>query len=301
MQHNFFQLLQINHYYFGDAVFEELAAVQLVVRQVGIGAVHNKVQHARQHVFAVLFLQKLFQIVVAKPCVFNVNFADDADLDFFFRLLRQSGKVFRQCFGKLLHRAGGLCLAFKEGVFQFVQPFVGQFIHRTFDGFVRAGSVGKVHQCIAVNNGRHKFFQHGQVQLKARLCVHAVHVQAYNRDIAEACFFHALAQQVNIVGGTAAAARLRKDNGGFFKVVFSAFQRADNLPDNEQRGVANITVDVFQSRFDNFASGVLQNFCLVAAALQCRAQKREMKRQHTRYKYGMRGFHLFCKNRQSVF
>ena len=62
---NAFQMLKIPHSTLVSTVFKKAAAVQLIVRQLRIHAVHHKVKHAGQHVFTVLLLQEFFQIIIA--------------------------------------------------------------------------------------------------------------------------------------------------------------------------------------------------------------------------------------------
>ena len=57
-----------------------------------------------------------------------------------------------------------------------------------------------------------------------------------------------LAQQVDVVGGAAAAAGLGDEQGGVLQVVFAAVQSVQKLADDQQRRVAGVVVDILQAQ-----------------------------------------------------
>ena len=73
-------------------------------------------------------------------------------------------------------------------------------------------------------------------------------VQAGHRDTGVARLDQRLAQQMDVVGGTAAAAGLGDEQGRVVEVVLAAVQRIEELADDQQRRIAGVVVDVFQAQ-----------------------------------------------------
>ena len=109
--------------------------------------------------------------------------------------------------------------------------------------------------------------------MEARLLLQTIDIEADNRDVSKAGFFQSLAQQIDIVGGTAAATGLGDNQRGMLQIIFAAFQSVYQLADNKQCRIADIIVDVFQTGFDYLAAGVVQNLGFVATAYECCLQQ----------------------------
>ena len=133
--------------------------------------------------------------------------------------------------------------------------------------------IRQVHQGIAVNNSSQKLMHHGCIQVEAGLLLQTVDVEADDRDVRKAGFFQSLAQQIDIVGGTAAATGLGDNQRSVLQVIFATFQSVYQLADNKQCRIADIIIDVFQTGFDYLAAGVVQNLGFVAAAYECCLQQ----------------------------
>ena len=85
-------------------------------------------------------------------------------------------------------------------------------------------------------------------------------------NIAVARLDERLAQQLDVVGRTAAAAGLGDEQRQLVvQIVFAAVQRVEELPDDEQRRVAGVVVDVFQAQLRDLAAAVAEHLGLVAA------------------------------------
>ena len=69
---------------------------------------------------------------------------------------------------------------------------------------------------------------------------------------------------MNVVRSTAAAARLGDDERRFMQIIFAAVQRVHHLADGEQRRVAGIVVDIFQTLIHNLTAARLENLHVVA-------------------------------------
>ena len=74
-----------------------------------------------------------------------------------------------------------------------------------------------------------------------------------------------LANQAEIVCGSAHAAGLRDGERGVLRIVFAVQNRVHELADNHDGRVAGVVVDVFEAGFHVFAAGVFENVELVAA------------------------------------
>ena len=109
--------------------------------------------------------------------------------------------------------------------------------------------------------------------MEAGLLLQTVDVEADDRDVRKAGFFQSLAQQIDIVGGTAAATGLGDNQRSVLQVIFAAFQSIYQLADNQQCRIADIIVNVFQTGFDYLAPGVVQNLGFVATAYECCLQQ----------------------------
>lgn len=92
--------------------------------------------------------------------------------------------------------------------------------------------IRQVHQGIAVNNGSQELMHHGCIQMEAWLLLQTIDIEADNRNMGKSCFFQSLAQQIDIVGGTAAATCLGDNQRSVLQVVFTAFQSVYQLADN---------------------------------------------------------------------
>ena len=104
------------------------------------------------------------------------------------------------------------------------------------------------HQHIAVEDGRDNLAQQRQGQRQTTALFEAREVQRSHRYVAVARLDQRLAQQLDVVGGTAAAARLGDEQRCVVQVILAAVQGVQELADDQQGGVAGVVVDVFQAQ-----------------------------------------------------
>ena len=105
--------------------------------------------------------------------------------------------------------------------------------------------------------------------------------------------FERLADEGDIVGSAAAAARLGDENGGVLHVVLAAFEGVDKLPRHAQGREAGVVMDVFQALVDDGARIVAQELDVPAVAAQKIDDDAEVHGQHVRNQNFMRMLHLW--------
>ena len=153
----------------GTAGHQLVAAVQVDVQPVVGHAVLHKAHQAGQVDLAVLAFQKFFQIIVAQRRVFDINLADDADLD-----LRHAGDGNGRVVGgnvvePALHVMGGVVLVVADPALYRRDPLLGHGVGVAPVVLVGVGLAAQGDQHIAVKDRRNDLAQqrHGQRQTAA--------------------------------------------------------------------------------------------------------------------------------------
>ena len=161
--------------------------------------------------------------------------------------------------------------------------------------------VGQQHQLIAVDQAADKPTNQGQRERKAAVLLHA-EAQRDDRHKAEARLFERLAQQVDIVGRTAAAARLGHHQRDLVHVVFSALEGVDKLPDDQQRRIAGIVMYILESGLRDLGAGCFQQLAVIAEAAEHIGEDPKMDRRHIRHQNLIPlALHLLGKHQASGF
>ena len=104
--------------------------------------------------------------------------------------------------------------------------------------------------------------------------------------------FERLADERDIVGGAAAAARLRDHHGGALGVVLSALQRVDELPRDAEGGVAGIVVNVFEPLVDDGAGVVAEHLDVPPVLAEEIDDDAEVHGKHIRHEDLVRMLHF---------
>ncbi len=71
--------------------------------------------------------------------------------------------------------------------------------------------------------------------------------------MAEPCLTKGTTDKTDVVGSTAATACLCHDNGNFICIIFAGQECIHDLTDNDQRRIAGIVIDIFQSGINRMA------------------------------------------------
>jgi len=187
---------------------------------------------------------------------------------------------------------------------QHTQPARHHGVGRAGRLLVGAHLVGQAHQLVAVKHGRHHLAQQRHREGKTAVLFKAGKVQAGHRHIAKARLYQSLAQQVDIVGSAASAARLCNQQGGVLQIVFAAFQRANKLPNHQKRRVAGVVVHIFQALLRNFRASGGKHLGVIALILKGISQQRPVDGQHVGDENLVGVLHLFGEfgvNRKLLF
>ena len=176
-----------------------------------------------------------------------------------------------------------------------IHPFFGQFLRLPSGNLVGGGLVAQSHDQIAVEDGGDGLAGNGQIHLEAGVLLKAREVQAGHGNVAVACPVQRLAQQMDVVGGAAAAAGLGDEQGGVIQVILAALQSVQKLADDQQGRVAGVVVHILQAQLRHLTAAVAQHFHMIALIFQRRRQHGKMQGQHVGNQDGVGLFHLLSK------
>ena len=267
-----------------DALF----VVQLGVVYVVDGTVHHKVHQRGHDRLAPLGEQKLLQMGIAERRIFDVNFADDADLDLLFLTPLHLGKTLEQGAHHLFVLAvPALCKLFAD-VFHAVGARLVAFPCLQF---VRFALVVQRHERIPVKDGVCELQDGFEVHGETAVLFQSRKIEGNDGNLGE-LRLERLADERDIVGRAAAAARLGDEYRRMLDVVFSALERVDELPRDAQRGEAGIVVNVFEPLVDDGARIVAQKLDVPAVPPQDVDDDSEMHGKHIRHQNFVRMFHF---------
>ena len=168
---------------------------------------------------------------------------------------------------------------------------------------IRAALVKDVHDKVTEQHAVSDLNKRLSRQLKARICIffQAGEVQRDDRNIPHAVFDECLAQQMNVIGRTAAAARLRNHKRNLVQVILAGFQRINKLTDDEQSRITGIVMYIFQTALCNLRPFGFQNLHVVAVVLHDGSNQLELHRQHVRNQNGIVFFHVLGKRNMRDF
>ena len=272
--------LEVTKQHLHEQLLEGIAAVELDVLEAIVHLEEHEA-HQRGHVdLAVLRAQEQLEVVVGQRGVFGVDLAHDAHLDLLGVADLDALEGIHHAAQVVVDVARGIAAFAAELLADVVHPAVHQRVGLPRCDLVGAGLVAQQHQHVAVDQRGQRAAQQPQRDLEAGVLLHAREVDGDDGDLPHARFFERLAQQEDVVGGAAAAARLRHQQRDVVQVVLARLERRDHLPDGEQRGVADVVVDVFEPLVDDGLVGVGQQLHVVAAGAEHLLQDVEMDVRH---------------------
>ena len=176
-----------------------------------------------------------------------------------------------------------------------VQPLVLQPLRRPSFQLIGLGLGTEGHQQVAVVDGSQSLPHEFQIHGHTAVLFQTGEVQAQHGDIAVARLFQSLPQQENVVGRPAAAAGLGDDEGGVVQIILAGIQCVQKLADDQQRRIAGVIMDVFQSQLRHPLAAVAQQLHLIAMVLHAGCQNAELHRCHIGNENFMGLFHVRCK------
>ena len=176
-----------------------------------------------------------------------------------------------------------------------VQPLVLQPLRSPSFQLIGLGLGPEGHQQVTVVDGSQSLPHEFQIHGHTAVLFQTGEVQAQHGDIAVARLFQSLPQQENIVGRPAAAAGLGDDKGSVVQIILAGIQCVQKLADDQQRRIAGVIMDVFQSQLRHPLAAVAQQFHLIAMVLHAGCQNAELHRCHIGNENFMGLFHVRCK------
>ena len=239
-------LLHVALEHLAHLFLDPLAAVDVHVHLAVVDLEDDEVGQAGHHRLGPLGQEKLLQIVVAQGGVFDVDLAHHAD-PYLGLPGHGDGLEGGHNAVKVGHHAlEGEALALVHGLQKLSLHGLDGLVSLAPADLVGAGLVGGLYDDVAVHHGEHRLAQGVEPQLEAGVGLQARQVDRDDGDIAQTRLLQRLAQQMDVVGGPAAAAGLGDEQGHLMQVVLAALHRVDELADDQQGGVTGVVVDVLE-------------------------------------------------------
>ena len=292
VDHKFFVLFGVTLDQPSGKRFKPASAVVAVIGFHIRRAVLEKPEYARNHILAALRGEEVFEVVVGKRRVLDVNLAYDAYFYPLFVAKSDRREVRRDRRKVTSHVAFARAPPPTELRGKLARPLFYQFVRFAFDYFVRRDAVAEQHKHIAVNYRRNARADHGQSYFESAVFFVPAKTYRDNGNVPHTHFFESFTQQKQVVRRPAPAARLKEDQRRFVRVEVAAGQRVQKLSERAYRGITHIVVQVFKTRVDYRLSLVPHDFQIVAAAYEYILDKSHVYRENIRTYYRVLLFHL---------
>ena len=204
----------------------------------------------------------------------------------------------------MLHFPGSKAFTGQQGTAQTGDPAIHHAVSSPLFVLVGGHLIAQRTQHIAVEDAGDTLARQREGHLEAAVLFQTGKVQACHRDLRVTGLDQCLAQQMDVVGSTAAAAGLGDEQGRVIQVILAAVQGIQKLADDQQGRIAGVVVDVFQAQLCHGAAAVAQDLALVAVVAQGVFQQAELGDGHVgdedgvgllhlRGKFGIIVFHRF--------
>ena len=230
-------------------------ASQLVLLKLGVThGVQEEIEQARYYGLAALALDNVDHVVVGCGMELDQDLADHAHA--------RLGTLAHERHG--IERADGL--AAQLGVVVAVElrrqlasarhVLLVECVRRTGRGLVRTAAVEHLHHHVAKEHRVHGLLKQRRRNLKAGVVLAQRHGRKRDhRDLGVAALTQGLADECDVVGGTAAAAGLADNHGRLGQVVPTALDGLHNLAGHQNGRIANVIVHVAQAGLDGVVIG----------------------------------------------
>ena len=262
-------------------------ATQLVLLQLGVThGVQEEVEQARHHSLAALALDHVDHMVVSRGVELDQDLADHAHA----RL------------GALAHKRHGVervdGLAAQLGVVVTVElrrqlagarhVLLVECVGSAGRGLVRAAAVEHLHHDVTKEHRVHGLLKQRRRNLEAGVVLAERHGRKRDhRDLGVATLAQRLADERDVVGGTATATGLADDHGRLGQVVTTALDGLHDLARYQDRRVANVIVHVAQAGLDGVVIGRGQQLQVVAGTAEHLFDQVKVNRCHLRAQDGV--------------
>ena len=230
-------------------------------------------------------------MIVCQRRILDVDLADDAHPDLGLFAAGDRREVLEDLGVDLFRREELVAL---EQLGQLLLPCVQHLLGLALVQFIGAALVVQGHQQIRIEDSVDHFEAQCRCQFQTTVLFQSGKVQGEHRHLRE-LFRHALPQQVDIVGRTAAAAGLGDQQGGVIDIILAAFQGFHELSHDQQGRVTGVVVDVFQTFLHHGAGGGFQQHYMIPELFQNADEQVEVNGEHIGCKNGIGLFHFRCK------
>ena len=173
-------------------------------------------------------------------------------------------------------------------------PCLIQLIRTARRHLVRAHAVQAFHQQVADDERLDDAMKQCRRRFEARIVFNALRGNGDHWNLRITSIDQRLANQTEIVCGSAHAAGLGDGERGVFRIVFAVQNRVHELTDNHDGRVAGVVVYIFETGFHVFTAGVFENVELVAAGADRGFHQGEVDRAHLRSHDGV-VLHVFAE------
>ena len=140
--------------------------------------------------------------------------------------------------------------------------------------------VPEKHKQIAVKYAVHHLNDQGKGKLKSGGAFGSRKVKGNYGNMGKTCLLQGLSQEGNVVGGSASAAGLSKEESDLIEIVFSRKKSVHKLTYYQNCGVTGVVMNVFKSRFGDMTSRGLKKLGLIAVLVEGCENYLEMHREH---------------------
>lgn len=147
---------------------------------------------------------------------------------------------------------------------------------------------------IAIQRRLDEFFYQSETQTKPGLLLFSGQIQRDDRNLMESRFIQSVADDVKVVSRAAGTARLGNQKSDAIRIVAAMFQRADQLPDDQNAGIADIVMAIAESGIGDIYVSVIQNFGGIIRCDESRGDEIKMVLHHLRDQNRMGPSHSFC-------
>ena len=258
---------------FFDVTAPLVGAEGLVVVVTSRQAVVDEPHQARQDSLTTLGFDGLDDVVIGVRMELHQNLAKHTDPRFtrsidqveMFEIVNDA--VDDGLVGRSASPSRGMSTV-QEMLARYGRPAAHEAISRSWNCFVRTGTKVHLLQQVAKGNSLHHAVDEGSSQGEARVVLDSLQGSCDDRDIAKPGILESLAQQTDVIGGTAHAAGLSKEKGGVIKVVLAGFQCRHELPNDDNSRETSIIVDYRQAIINVLPGSLLQYFDLIARGPQ---------------------------------
>ena len=153
---------------------------------------------------------------------------------------------------------------------------------------VRAAAVEHLHHHVAKEHRVDCLLEQRRRNLKARIILAERHGRKRDhRDLGVAALAQCLADECDVVSGTAAAAGLADDHGRLGQVVPTALDGLHDLARHQDRRIADVVVHVAQAGLDGIVIGRGQQLQVVAGTTEHLFDQVKVDRRHLRAQDGV--------------